>query len=512
MVKLGNGKMFKIRLITAVAGLLSLVVFVPSFSQVVGNPVQVVVAKTGGATMSIPRWKAYMMPNNPDRIWLGFATWGATSGQLANTVNGGDTWNIPEIFLTNSFDCDFHLSVAGDNAGNIYAVSPVGGDILLRKINYPAQSISDADVVRTAYSAGGLPRANVMIEPSNQRLWVFTRVSGSPSENVRYHYSDNDGQSWTRGVADNSMANEVRIGSMPYIDGRPALVVAYMNSPNGFRYFLWNGSSFEARPDYQIFSGNLGTDRAFTHNVIAGEYFHLIFGFGNDLHHYWKPYNNGTGSWNSELIDNSSFTSGIDWEVTSTVRGDNLFLFYRKQISSSASSAEIFFKKWSQSSQTWTSPAVVSTHPQDTNNRWPNTVMQSSGSTDFIPVFYYSDLGSNSKQIYFNELFQLSSNVNDESQDKLPELFELKQNYPNPFNPRTFIDYSVPYKSPVKIKVYDLLGRVVRELVNENMPVGSHTTTWDGFGNNREPMASGIYFYRLKAGDYSESKKMLLLK
>ncbi|MBT8380685.1 MAG: T9SS type A sorting domain-containing protein [Ignavibacteria bacterium] len=89
----------------------------------------------------------------------------------------------------------------------------------------------------------------------------------------------------------------------------------------------------------------------------------------------------------------------------------------------------------------------------------------------------------------------------------LPIDFELSQNYPNPFNPNTTIKYQVPELSFVTIKVYDILGTEVATLVNEQKPARSYEVEFDGSG-----FPSGIYFYQLQAGDFIETKKMVLLK
>jgi len=88
-----------------------------------------------------------------------------------------------------------------------------------------------------------------------------------------------------------------------------------------------------------------------------------------------------------------------------------------------------------------------------------------------------------------------------------PNSFSLRQNYPNPFNPSTRIAYELPKAGHVSLKVFDLLGREIATLVNEIQPVGSHSVTFNG-----SALASGIYFYRLQAGDFATTKKMVLLK
>ncbi|MCL4538054.1 MAG: T9SS type A sorting domain-containing protein [Bacteroidetes bacterium] len=85
--------------------------------------------------------------------------------------------------------------------------------------------------------------------------------------------------------------------------------------------------------------------------------------------------------------------------------------------------------------------------------------------------------------------------------------FELSQNYPNPFNPTTVIDYTIPKDAHVTLKIYDVLGREVETLINENEQVGRYRVNFDG-----ARLASGVYFYRLAAGSHVITKKMLLLK
>ena len=89
----------------------------------------------------------------------------------------------------------------------------------------------------------------------------------------------------------------------------------------------------------------------------------------------------------------------------------------------------------------------------------------------------------------------------------IPQTFSLAQNYPNPFNPSTTISFSLPSQSFVSLKVFDIVGREVATIVSEEMPAGAYTRQW-----NAAKMSSGIYFYRLQAGSYTQTKKLVLLK
>jgi hypothetical protein len=94
----------------------------------------------------------------------------------------------------------------------------------------------------------------------------------------------------------------------------------------------------------------------------------------------------------------------------------------------------------------------------------------------------------------------------------LPREYSLSQNYPNPFNPSTTIKYALPERAHVTIEVFNTLGQKVAVLVNEAMTAGEHSAVWNGTDRSGDRVASGVYLYRLRAGDFVTSRKMLLLK
>jgi hypothetical protein len=102
---------------------------------------------------------------------------------------------------------------------------------------------------------------------------------------------------------------------------------------------------------------------------------------------------------------------------------------------------------------------------------------------------------------------QDATSIEKESIFQSPKDYVLQQNYPNPFNPSTTISYQLPVRDHVSLKVFDLLGREVRTLVNEVQEPGYKSLQFNATG-----LTSGIYFYRLQAGSFSASKKFLLLR
>ena len=110
-------------------------------------------------------------------------------------------------------------------------------------------------------------------------------------------------------------------------------------------------------------------------------------------------------------------------------------------------------------------------------------------------------------KIYGIDVRPITDDVPQDNQDGFVTSFSLEQNYPNPFNPLTKIKYQIPQLNNVSIKIYDILGKVVANLVNEEKPSGEYEVEFDG-----RDLPSGIYFYQLKAGSYIQTKKMVLLK
>ena len=93
-----------------------------------------------------------------------------------------------------------------------------------------------------------------------------------------------------------------------------------------------------------------------------------------------------------------------------------------------------------------------------------------------------------------------------------PKSFKVNQNYPNPFNPFTTLRYDLPKDEFVSITIYDLLGNVINNLVNTNQSSGYRSVQWNATNNQGQPVAAGVYFYSIEAGEFRQTKKMILLK
>jgi hypothetical protein len=120
----------------------------------------------------------------------------------------------------------------------------------------------------------------------------------------------------------------------------------------------------------------------------------------------------------------------------------------------------------------------------------------------------FTDEDTNGQHGVWNNLVLAEAIITDnEIESSQPDKFKLSQNYPNPFNPTTNINFSLPKTTDVQLTVYSMLGQKVATLVNSTMPAGDHSISWDA-----QDMASGLYIYTIKAGDFSQTKKMILMK
>ena len=114
------------------------------------------------------------------------------------------------------------------------------------------------------------------------------------------------------------------------------------------------------------------------------------------------------------------------------------------------------------------------------------------------------------KQIDFDGSYQYSQII--ELKTLIPEKWEIEQNFPNPFNAETIIKYKIPKNLFVSLKIYDILGKEVKTLVNEFKQSGYYYVKWDGKNDGFINLPSGVYFYEIKTKEFHQIKKMVLLR
>jgi len=133
------------------------------------------------------------------------------------------------------------------------------------------------------------------------------------------------------------------------------------------------------------------------------------------------------------------------------------------------------------------------------NNAWANSRKH---------TYTYDANGNMTEELWQSWWVPLA--ITDEN--TLPKEFSLSQNFPNPFNPVTTINYDLPEQSHVLINIYDILGREIRTIVKTTQDAGYKSVIWDGTDEFGRSVGTGIYLYQIKAGDFNQTKKMLLLR
>ncbi|MFN3639254.1 MAG: T9SS type A sorting domain-containing protein, partial [Chloroherpetonaceae bacterium] len=174
----------------------------------------------------------------------------------------------------------------------------------------------------------------------------------------------------------------------------------------------------------------------------------------------------------------------------------------------------VAYTKSTDGGSTWTAPTLLETNNQ-LDFRYPS-IAEFNPNDNFVDIVYQQDLlpGSSAfqdnapitrAQLLHRRLSTLSTR--DNRGVDVAKAYRLEQNYPNPFNPTTNISYVLPKAENVSLKVYDVLGREVATLVNEVKAAGAYTVPF-----NASNLASGVYFYKLQAGSFVQTKKMMLVK
>jgi hypothetical protein len=175
--------------------------------------------------------------------------------------------------------------------------------------------------------------------------------------------------------------------------------------------------------------------------------------------------------------------------------------------------ADLWFVQSSNGGLSW-SPAAKLTNTPNLDERYPSvSKWNEPGKVNIVwqedptPGAWVRNQSTNARarQVFLKLTLPPINDVRQEG--TLPEEFSLSQNYPNPFNPSTVIDYSIAKAGHVTLKVYDLLGKEVATLVNDNLQPGTYQSNFGGAG-----LASGIYYYKMTTGTFSETRKMMLIR
>jgi len=229
------------------------------------------------------------------------------------------------------------------------------------------------------------------------------------------------------------------------------------------------------------------------------------------------------GTYCVRIRDNTStsvFTSTNGFNVAGYDEGRIQFSFYSRSMELN----EDFWVQISNNGSNWTTIATFARGVDFNNNTFYNVTglefdLAANGIGNTLYVRFRNDASGNSDWIYVDEVEvagRTNTNIAQQQEQQsllgAPAAFALDQNYPNPFNPSTTISFALAKDSNVSLKVYDITGSLVRELIGERRSAGRYSVQWHGDDAKGAKVASGIYIYRIVAGDFVQTKRLIYLK
>ncbi len=399
-----------------------------------------------------------------NRVWLSFnkaVSWTDSTSILAASNN------ISAVTIVNS--ASPYLGFAGTTNGKIFKCANLTGS--------PGSEIW-SDITPTGNNGAYVRRIVVDL---NNKQHIYACYSGYNNDGLtptrHIYYSTDQGTSWTDKSGDlpdvpvHSLVIDTLNSQTLYIGTETGVY----QSTNGGTNWINTSTGMAAYVPVDELVRQTGTNNlfAFTHGRSAFE--------------TSAPLPVELSALNYKVEDENV---RLNWETATEINN------YGFEIERELTSSQQSFDNQNKNAENWTKIGFI----------------KGNGTTSSPIQYSFVDenpVGGNSfsyriKQIDNNGTFKYSNTIN---VLLAPSKFILRQNFPNPFNPTTTIKYSLPQNSFVSLKVYDITGKEVANLVNEQELIGNHSVEF-----NASSLASGIYFYRIKTGNYSDTKKLILLK
>jgi hypothetical protein len=339
---------------------------------------------------------------------------------------------------------------------------------------------------------------------SGSNVFVVWSDERDVHSEIYFKKSTNGGISW---------GQETRLTNSSYHAWAPSVSISgsvilaawerYYNYRTTIYYIRSNDGGITWGPETLLSNETIWNNELST--SMSGLFVHIVcweFRNGNsDI--YYKRSSDGGLSWDLDL--NLSNTSAIKYYPSVSVSNSMIHTVWQEN---TPEGYEIFYRRSTNNGVSWEAKKRLTNEP-DTSER--PSVSASDSSVHVV----WTDYRDSNPQIYYKR--NLNGNVGVENLSKrIPNKYSLYQNYPNPFNPVTKIKFDIaghpPYppskgEKMVTLKVYDILGKEIQTLVNEQLQPGSYEVTFD-----RSNLPSGVYFYQLKTGDFVATKKLILLK
>jgi hypothetical protein len=466
------------------------------YNQLTDKPTAIVVDNNSGAVY-VTGYSYVALPSNRDFVTIKY-----------DPVTGDTVWTRRYNGLVNGGDESYAIGV--DASGNVFIAgnSDHGGTMT-------------ADIVTIKYTPSGSPTERTILLPNFQKpnalkldaagnvyITGITRTNGNTVVNEDYFTVKYDNSllfQWSKtynGTADNrdnatalaiDGSGNVYVTGFSYWMGQYYNYVTIKYASNGDSLA---GVSYDGPLHYSEFPTAIALDNS-SNVFVTGYstqtlsptvmYDYATLKYNSSLEQQWVARYNGTGS-------------GDDKAVAMTV--DNLGDVYVTGFSTGTLPYYDYLTiKYSSEGN------VDTTLRQNGNaelNDYPAAIALGPSYTIYVTgAAYFTGSGLD----YYTLRYSLSPYLNTPKTEQVPDQYNLFQNYPNPFNPATTIKFDIPKSSLVKLSVFDITGKEIEVLANETLNPGSYSVNWDA-----GKVSSGIYFYRLTAGDFVQTRKMILVK
>lgn len=367
--------------------------------------------------------------------------------------NNGNTWS----------------QSSGLNSQSVNALA-VGGSFI-----FAGTSANGTWLPSVFYSSNGMNWIGIGLEYKTVRSLaisgnnIYAGVQNDPSGYGGLYLSTNNGLNWSKiGLNDLDVIELETNGNNIYAstyNRTNSTGSFFFSSNNGYNWLQSSINNNYLICGIKFYGNNIYVAAYNPSNYIGGIYYSTNNGIN------WTSINNMVGEVGTIQINGNNFFVGTNYKLSNGTGG----VFYSTNIGTS-----------------W-----LRNNPNFVSNEYINKILIANNY-----IFAGSSVGIELWRRPLSEIIGIQ-NISKE----IPIKYSLSQNYPNPFNPSTSIRFEVSRLNNIKIVVYDVMGHEIKNLVNESLQPGTYETSFDGYLLN-----SGIYFYKFTAGDYSETKRMLLIK
>jgi hypothetical protein len=453
-------------------------------------------------------------------------TWTGTidSVKVDYSTNNGTSWIPVEQKTLNDSTCGWNVP---NNPGNTFLVKVTD-----------ASNPAVLDISDNVFTVASFVTVTSPLIGENWEVGSIDTITWDATEgiaDVKLDYSTNGGTQWTT-ILNSTPNNGIFLWNVPNKPTTTALIRVTdtdntsvldmsdifnittsitLTSPNGgenwevgsIQHITWTASAGITDVKIEV-STNSG-----------GSWSTLVLSTMNTGSYGWKipnspyttyrikvsDYNNSTVS----DMSNNNFTVSSDLNVIYP-NGGEVFYVGEEQIISYGGSSGISEVKVEYSVNNGTSWTLINTAANDSSVIW--NIPNKPSTQCLVRVTDNSVSGTTDVS---NDTFEINTGLKVEEEDKqqrIPKFFSQSQNRPNPFLRETFIRYAIPYDCWVTIKVYDIRGKLVKTLVDKKEKIGYKVIRWNGTDEKQNKLSAGIYFYRINAGTYSDTKKFVLLK